>query len=167
MEIIIKEIDLQEAGRKGAMPFLQVFIDTYNKLFVEDPTKETLASLNGYQNTLLAFGIFRNEVRSGGFVQLIHNGYGPYIFDNPFARAIREMGAGDLSKLIYAAKKIYDARKNELEQEVEEEELCETYLEFEEFDVLDDKYIDMEDEQTMAIAEFVDEHIDLFATIIK
>lgn len=41
----------------------------------------------------------------GGFVQLIQNGYGPYIFDNPFAKAMRMFGAKEFSKLIYEAKK--------------------------------------------------------------
>ena len=46
----------------------------------------------------------------GGFIQLIHNGYGPFIFDNPFAKAMRIMGAHDFSKLVYKGKKLYDKR---------------------------------------------------------
>lgn len=58
---------------------------------------------------LVRLSFFREEVLEGGFIQLIQNGYGPYIFDNPFAKAMRLFGAKDFGKLIYEAKKIYDA----------------------------------------------------------
>ena len=37
------------------------------------------------------------------------NDYGGYIFDNPFAKVMRLWGAEEFSKLVYKAKKIYDA----------------------------------------------------------
>ena len=45
-------------------------------------------------------------------MQLIQNGFGPYIFDNPFAKAMRQFGAKEFAKLIYSAKKIYDENLN-------------------------------------------------------
>ena len=52
----------------------------------------------------------------GGFCQLIQNGYGGYIFDNPFAKVMRLWGAEEFSKLVYKAKKIYDANRKDLEK---------------------------------------------------
>lgn len=163
--IIIAKHELEKAGAKSAWNFLEVFIHKYWETIDNQLTAESMSKLNAEQNTLLAFSIFREEVRSGGFVQLIHNGYGGYIFDNPFAKALRLMGAEELLKLIYKAKKIYDARKHELEKEVEEDELCEIYIDFEEFDELDEKYLEMEDEQIYLIAQHVDEQIELFAQV--
>jgi hypothetical protein len=41
-------------------------------------------------------------------VQLIHNGYGTFIFKNPFAKALKQLwGMRDLSKLIYDAHTLY------------------------------------------------------------
>ena len=57
--------------------------------------------------TLIAYMTLREEVMDGGFVQLIHNGYGDFIFLNPFAKAIKDWGLKDLSKMIYEAKKLY------------------------------------------------------------
>lgn len=53
-------------------------------------TAETMPLLSADEITLLAYEILRAELLQGGFVQLIQNGYGPFIFLNPFARAIRE-----------------------------------------------------------------------------
>ena len=78
--------------------------------------------LNSNQHTLLAYRFFTDEMREGGFVQLIQNGYGGYVFGNPFAKALRQFGAKEMSKIIYSAKDIYDANKAELERETTEEE---------------------------------------------
>ena len=61
--------------------------------------------LSGEQHSLLAYRIFRDEVTEGGFCQLIQNGYGAYIFGNPFARVMRLWGAESFSKLVYRAKR--------------------------------------------------------------
>ena len=38
---------------------------------------------------------------------------------------------------------------------------------FPEFDELDDAFVEMEEEVTATLAQYVDEHLDLFATIVK
>ena len=158
---------LMNAAKNGNWAFLEVFIDAYKKATGDELTAESMAKLNGWQNVLLAFSVFRDEVRSGGFVQLIYNGYGPYIFENPFAKAMKEMGAKELSKLVYKAREIYELRKDDLAKEVEGDELCETYLDYEEFDPLDDEYIELEADSISAIAHYVDEHIEDFGEVVK
>ena len=121
--------------------------------------------LNGYQHTLLGYHFFREEVMEGGFVQLIQNGYGPYIFDNPFAKAMRMFGAKEFSKLIYEAKKIYDAHRADLEKECTEEEFMAMYEQYEAFDDLEERYMEEEEQITAQIATYVDEHLDSFAQV--
>lgn len=121
--------------------------------------------LNGYQHTLLGYHFFREEVMEGGFVQLIQNGYGPYIFDNPFAKAMRMFGAKEFSKLIYEAKKIYDAHRADLEKERTEEEFMAMYEQYEAFDDLEERYMEEEEQITAQIATYVDEHLDSFAQV--
>ena len=121
--------------------------------------------LNGYQHTLLGYHFFREEVMEGGFVQLIQNGYGPYIFDNPFAKAMRMFGAKDFSKLNYEAKKIYDAHRADLEKERTEEEFMAMYEQYEAFDDLEEQYMEEEEQITAQIATYVDEHLDSFAQV--
>ena len=123
--------------------------------------------LNASQHTLLAHRFFSDEMREGGFVQLIQNGYGGYIFGNPFAKAIKQFGAVELSKLIYKAKEIYDANKQALERETTEEEFNALYVDFEQFDELEEIYFDIEERQTSLIAAYVDEHIEDFGEVVK
>jgi len=164
--IKIKETDLITASKKGIDEFLQVFTDTYLQAINGELNEKTMPLLTGNQHALLSHRFFSEEIREGGFVQLIQNGYGAYIFDNPFAKAMRLFGAKDLSKLIYRAKEIYDANKSALERETTDEEFTALYVDFEIFDELEEEYFEMEEEQTAIIASYVNEHIADFAEVI-
>lgn len=78
----IEEKQIIAAAEKGMDEFLKVFTDVYLELLGGDITAENMEMLNGYQHTLLAYRFFTEEVNEGGFVQLIQNGYGGYIFNN-------------------------------------------------------------------------------------
>ena len=100
--------------------------------------------LSAEQITLWGYFILRDEVMDGGFVQLIYNGYGPFFFDNPFAKAMRLWGLHDFSKVLYKAKKLYDERKLELTRERSDEEFMELFEQNPDFDELDDYFVEAE-----------------------
>lgn len=165
--IEITEKALQAAAEKGMDEFIRVFTDKYREAVGGDPSAQTMSLLTGEQHTLLAYRIFRDEVIEGGFCQLIQNGYGAYIFGNPFARVMRLWGAESFSKLVYRARKIYDANREDLERERTEEEFMAMYEPYEAFDELEEEYGEMEAEVTETLARYVDEHLELFATVTK
>ena len=166
-KIRVKDEALQRGAEAGMDEFLKVFTDKYLEITGGVINAETMPLLNGYQHSLLGYHIFREEVLEGGFIQLIQNGYGPYIFDNPFAKAMRLFGAKDFSKLIYDAKKIYDAHREDLEKERTDEEFMAMYEQYEAFDDIEEAYMEMEEMVTATIAEYVDEHLEQFAEIEK
>lgn len=163
--IKISNTNLQQAGAIGVNEFLQVFTDAYLEALGGNLNAENMQLLNGHQHTLLAFHFLREEVMHGGFVQLIQNGYGSYIFDNPTAKALKQMGASDLAKIIYKAREIYDANRAELERETTEEEFTAMYVDFEQFDELEERFFEIEEEQTAIIARYVDDNIAEFGEI--
>lgn len=165
-QITVSDADLRKGAEEGMDAFLKVFIDKYLEVTGGVINEKTMPLLNGYQHTLLGYHFFREEVMEGGFVQLIQNGYGPYIFDNPFAKAMRLFGAKDFSKLIYEAKKIYDAHRADLEKDCTEDEFMAMYEQYEAFDDLEEKYMEDEEQITAQIASYVDEHLDSFAAIV-
>lgn len=164
--IEVTDSALSEAGGEGMDAFIQVFTNAYKVAIGDKLAAETMPLLTGEQHSLLAYQIFRDEVMEGGFCQLIQNGYGGYIFANPFAKVMRLWGAPELSKLIYAAKKIYDAHREDLERERTEEEFMAMYEQYEAFDDLENELLEKEEEYTALVASYVDEHLDLFAKII-
>lgn len=164
--IQITDNALRQAAGEGMDAFIQVFTDAYRQEVGGELTAETMPLLTGEQHSLLAYRIFRDEVMEGGFCQLIQNGYGAYIFHNPFAKAMRLWGVGELSKLVYAARKIYDAHREDLERERTDDEFMAMYEQYEAFDDLEDEFLEKEEEFTARVAAYVDEHLYLFASVI-
>ena len=103
IEVRIKDSDLREAAGEGMDAFVGCFVRATKEAIGGELTAETMAELNSDQVTLLAWDVLHEEVMDGGFVQLIHNGYGPFIFKNPLAKALKLWGLRELSKLIYSA----------------------------------------------------------------
>ena len=85
-EVVINETDIVSAANEGMDSFLSLFVKSIKDSIGGELTTETMPMLNVNQITLLAYDIFHEEVMDGGFVQLIHNGYGGFIFQNPFAK---------------------------------------------------------------------------------
>ena len=164
--IEITDEALRQGAAEGMDGFLQVFIDKYLEVTGGVINAETMTMLNGHQHSLLGYHFFREEINEGGFVQLIQNGYGPYIFDNPFAKAMRMMGVKEFSKLIYTAKEIYEANRKDLEKDCTDEEFMAMYEQYEAFDDLEEEFMEKEEYITAKLAEYVDEHLELFAKIV-
>lgn len=164
--ITVQDKALQTAAKEGMDAFIRVFTDAYETALGGAVSAENMSLLTGEQHSLLAYKIFRDEVLEGGFCQLIQNGYGGYIFDNPFARVMRLWGLHELSKLVYAAKKIYEAHRVDLERERTDDEFMAMYEQYEAFDPLEEQFLDMEEEVTETVAVYVDEHLDAFAKIV-
>lgn len=166
-EVTVKDADLRKAAEEGMDAFLRVFIDGIRSAIGGELTAETMAELNADQITLLAYDTLHEEVMDGGFVQLIHNGYGGFIFLNPFAKALKQWGMRDLSKLIYEAHTLYNKYRAEIERECSDEEFMAMFERFAEFDDMDDQFVENEEMYTSQIACYVDENIDRFARIIE
>lgn len=163
--IKIQDADLRKGAAEGMDGFIKVFTDAYQQAMENQFTPESMALLNGDQHTLLAYQILRDELMEGGFCQLIQNGYGAYIFINPFAKAIKQWGLNDLSKIIYNARKIFDQHREDLERERTDEEFMAMYEDYEVFDPLEESFIENEEEYTALVANYVDEHLERFAEI--
>jgi hypothetical protein len=166
IQVEVKDVDLQNAAAKGMDEFLQVFVDGIYSAIGGEITQESLSSLNSDQITLLAYFLLRDEVMDGGFVQLIHNGYGGFIFKNPFAKAMKMWGLRDLSKMIYDVHTLYAKHHEEIEKECTDDEFMALFEQFPDFDEYDDDFVENEEKWTSEVAHYVDDNIDSFAKIV-
>ena len=161
----IKEQQVIEAAQQGMDAFVELFYNEIMNSIGGELNAESMQSLTPDQITLVAYCIYREEVMDGGHVQLIHNGYGPFIFLNPFAKAMRLWGAKDFSKLVYSGRKFFEENQKALIKECSDEEFMAIYENYPEADDLDDEFIIMEEEVTETVARYIDEHIQDFAEI--
>ncbi|MBR4161263.1 MAG: DMP19 family protein [Bacteroidaceae bacterium] len=161
----IKEQQVIEAAQQGIDAFVELF---YNEIMASidgELNAESMQRLTPDQITLVAYYIYREEVMDGGHVQLIHNGYGPFIFLNPFAKAMRLWGAKEFSKLVYSGRKFFEENQKALTQDCSDEEFMAIYENYPEADDLDDEFIIMEEEVTDIVAHYIDDNLANFAQI--
>lgn len=166
-EVIVKDADLQKAAMEGMDEFLGEFTKAIYDAIGGELTAENMGELNSDQLTLLSWDILHEELMDGGFVQLIYNGYGPFIFKNPFAKALRQWGLREPSKFIYDAHTLWLKHREKIEVELSDEEFMALFEQFPDFEDMDDKFIENEEAWTEMIAHYVDDNIDRFAKIEK
>lgn len=165
-EVTITDLTLREAAKQGMDSFVAAFTNAIHDAIGGELSAENIGELNADQVTLLAWETLHNEVMDGGFVQLIHNGYGPFIFKNPFAKALNKMwGIRELSKLIYDAHTLYTKYGKEIEADCSDEEFMALFEKYPEFDDLDDLFVEKEEEYTEQVARYIDNNIEKFAKI--
>ena len=164
-EVTISDAALRQAAGEGMDAFVGCFVTAIKEAVGGELTADNMQLLNSDQITLLAWQTLHDEVMDGGFVQLIHNGYGPFIFKNPFAKAVKLWGMRELSKLVYDAHSLYVKYHEQIERDCTDEEFMALFEQFPEFDDLDDEFVEQEETWTSQIAHYIDEHIERFANI--
>ena len=165
IEVRVKDSALREAAAEGMDAFVGCFVGAIKEAIGGELTAETMAELNSDQVTLLAWDVLHEEVMDGGFVQLIHNGYGPFIFKNPLAKALKLWGLRELSKLIYSAHTLYIKYGEQIERDCTDDEFMALFEQYPEFDDLDDTFVEEEENWTADIAHYIDENIERFANV--
>ena len=165
IEVTIKDSTIRKVADEGMDAFVGAFVVAIRDAIGGELTPETMAELNADQITLLAWDVLHEEVMDGGFIQLIHNGYGPFIFKNPFAKAVKQWGLRDLSKLIYDAHTLYNKYGATLECDCTDDEFMALFEQFPEFDDMDDMFVEEEERWTSQIAHYIDANLERFVRI--
>ena len=130
-------------------------------------TAETLTALNAEQVTLWAFFILHDEVMDGGFVQLIHNGYGPFFFRNPFTKAMQVWGIDAIVPIMRHAEKLYRKHGADIEKPCSDEAFMALFEQFPQFDDLDDEFVEEEENICQAVGQYVADHLERFVEVVN
>lgn len=175
MTFEVKDEALRKAAGEGMDAFIGVIVDAIKQGVGGELSAETMPKLTADQITLLAYIMLRDELMDGGFIQLIHNGYGPFFFRNPFDKAVRQWGEEvqkltgvqgnedtnliGLCRLLRRVRKCYDKYHNQIEKEMSDEDFMALYEQLDVFDDFDDEFVSNEESYTEDVARYVDEHL--------
>lgn len=165
VKTILTDAQLREAADKGADELINLLVETLYQHVGGSLTQENIQRLNTHQLTLLAYHTLREEVMTGGFVQLIHNGDGPFIFLNPFARSLKAWGLLELGRLISKAYPLFVKHRQEIEIECDDEEFMGLFERFSDFDDFDDFFVEHEEDFTLQVAQYITEHTEQFVGV--
>ena len=170
------ELDKKQAkevyAAQDAAGFIRWVTDGYLTAVGGALTADNMDMLSADQHALLCYRYVLDEVMEGGFIQLILNGYAPYVLEGPFPMVVKkEWGADPLSsdvmkkfsKLLYEAKSEYHRHKEELERDLTDEEFMALYEQLEELNELGDDFLDEHQEVvTPMVAQMMVENMDKY-----
>lgn len=161
-------LDKQEAREKyetlDGIGFIEWVTDGYLAAIGGGLTADNMDMLSAEQHAVLCYRYVLDEVMEGGFIQLILNGYAPYVLEGPFPMVVKkEWGMRDFSKLLYEVKKEYHKHREELSQDMSDEEFMALYEQLEELNELGDDFLDEHQEEvTPAVAKMMVENLDKY-----
>jgi hypothetical protein len=153
----ITQEELDAAWNASPLDYIEAITDAYLNTLDGQLTVYNMDVLTANQHTLLAYRYILDEVMEGGFIQLIQNGYGPYVLDGPFAMMMKKhWELVDFGKFMYEVKKEYHLHKAELEADLNEEQFMALYEQQEKMNELGDEFLDKYQEiVTPSIADYV------------
>lgn len=119
-------------------------------------TEKNMDMLTLNEHILLSYRYLRDEVMDGGFIQLIQNGYGPYVLLGPLPMLLKkELGLKKFGQFLYDVQHEYKTNREALEADKTEDEFMAQYEQFETLNDYGDDYLeDYEEEVTPAVAEW-------------
>ncbi|MCW3126092.1 MAG: hypothetical protein JWO03_1750, partial [Bacteroidetes bacterium] len=103
----ISQQDIKAASEQPD-ELIYLLIKRYNDVIVASGSREIMAHFTMEQNILWAFNALDGQVCNGGFIQLIENKYGGYIFYTPLSDLLREWGLVHTADIIDRARLIYE-----------------------------------------------------------
>ena len=153
----ITQEEIDAAWNASPLDYIEAITDAYLNTLDGQLTEYNMDVLTANQHTLLAYRYILDEVMEGGFIQLIQNGYGPYVLDGPFAMMMKKhWELVDFGKFMYEVKKEYHLHKAELEADLNEEQFMALYEQQEKMNELGDEFLDKYQEiVTPSIADYV------------
>jgi hypothetical protein len=157
----------------------------YLPLFITDDMLykhwEIMPKLNSSQQTFLTFYLFHHSMNTyghfhssdpaenwsikGGFLKLIYDGYGEYVFEKPFSKIIKTWGAKKISRIVEKAKSIYEKHKDKVKKLGTLKELSDLCSEITDFEILDHEYMTVSVEETLKIRKYIENNVNEFAII--
>ena len=167
-------LDKQVAQTKyetlDGIAFIEWVTDGYLAAIGGGLTAENMDKLSAEQHAVLCYRYVLDEVMEGGFIQLIMNGYAPYVLEGPFPMVVKKQWGSvegqekvmkDFSKLLYEVKKEYHKHQEELSQDMSDEDFMAMYEQLEELNELGDDFLDEHQEEvTPAVAKMIVENLD-------
>jgi len=157
---------LAEAYAESPAHYITALTDAYLRRAGGTLSADAMPLFTPDQHALLCYRILLDEVGEGGFIQLVQNGFGPYVLDGPFPSAMKkDWGLREFGKFIYEVRHEYHKHREALEADMDDAEFMALYEQFEDLNELGDSFLDdFEEDTTPRIAAHVRQYENLFNT---
>lgn len=129
--------------------------ELYNK-----QTFEFLDELSDGQQLLLTYDYLRTQVGQGGFIQFIQNGYVALL--PSMIEQLMLVQANDMAQVLDDVLKVYVLNRDALNKQTTVEEFARLYEEFKEFEILEERYIQLNLQTEKRMLDYAYTHVSEF-----
>jgi len=161
-DLTIKKADLDKA--EDEWDYLYLLLDKYYKLQEKEPDN-VVDNFNNGQHSLMAYTVLDSQVGNGGFIQLIYNGWGPYVFESPLIETLRSWGLNDTPDLLEKASVIYNETGIDQKEEDTLDDFSRLYTDYPQFEKFDDAYYEINDSEVRLVKRYIEDHLDDFIIV--
>ena len=155
---------LDEALR-DPIDFYDLLVEPLHEELYKRQSFDFLDDLSEGQQLLLSYDYVRNQVRQGGFIQLIQNGYIPLLPAMP--ETLLAMRAPEMAKLIDDVLRVYVLNHEALGADTTPEQFAKLYDEFKEFEALDERFTELDEDTITAIVHYAKDHLEEFINLTQ
>ena len=142
---------------------LELLVEPLHEELYRRQSFDFLEELTEGQQLLLCFDYVLMQVKGGGFLQLLHNGYAGLLLDLP--EQFQKIGTEDMAQLIDEVLQFYVPRKEKIEQEMSVEDFAKLYLLFPEVTALDDQFLAIYQSTLQNLNHYARHHLQEFMKI--
>jgi hypothetical protein len=122
-----------------------------------------LDDLSAGQQLFLSYDYVQQQVSQGGFIQFLQNGYVSLLL--PMPGWLTAMGADSMAQVIDDVLKSYVIHIDKLDKETTVQEFARLYEELPEFNQLDERFRNCQEETIVKMLAYAKENLDEFARV--
>lgn len=151
-------------SRDNAMEIFEFLAEPLHEELYKKQDFTFVDELSEGQQLLVSYDYVRMQVMQGGFIQMIQNGYIGILPAMP--EWLNHINATGMAKTIDDVLKVYVLNREILDKSTTVEEFAKLYEELQEFEILDARFSDLNDETIGLIVDHAKAHIDDFVQAV-
>ncbi len=138
----------------------EMLVEPLHEELYKRQTFDFMDDLSRGQQLLLGYDYLRTQVGQGGFIQLIQNGYVGLL--PSLIEQLNMVGAFEMAIVLDDVLKVYVLNMEQLGRTTTVEEFARLYEEFKEFEIIDQRYADLNLATEKKMLDYAFEHINEF-----
>ena len=143
---------------------MELFVEPLHEELYRRQSFDFMEELTEGQQLILCFDYVLMQVKGGGFLQLLHNGYAGLLIDLP--EQFHAIDAPDMAELIDKVLQFFVPKKAMIEQEMSVEDFAKLYEQFPEINQLDERFLAIYLDALRKINDYIRHHIQEFMKMV-
>jgi hypothetical protein len=152
---------IKASGDKGA--YYDMLVQPLHEELYKKQDFNFLDDLSEAQQLLISYDYVQQQVLQGGFIQFIENGYIALL--PPMPGWLYVIGDAEMAKVIDDVLKVYVLNRELLDNKNSVEEFAKLYEELKEFEIIDERFHQLNEATISKILDYATHHISEFAEI--